>query len=541
MQFTGFLGVALFCLIGFLFSKNKKAIDWKLVIWGIVMQFIIAAIILGKGLISLVPFFIWIWAIAWYNLDVFIFRAKKLNIIVSGAASLVLTGIVIGITYLLGGEGSSLLLSIIWYLFIVVGVVRVTLLSFGKDIKLYKHWSNIAGFLLCGIIFGNLLANGKTGADFFGVIGDAITSFLKFASLGGEFIFGKLYTGAVGWVFIIDVGVATIFFIAFVGLLESVGLMNQIIISIARFVDWNMRGMGIKPLSGAETLVAISSIPMGGDNLLLIKNYLSTLTRSEISLSISAIMATISASLFAAFVSLGISPVHLLAASAMSVPAVIVVSKICYPEVDNPVTRGQDIEVVKDANYGKPMNAIMDSINNAIQTVLIMAGSLVVFISLIGVFDSILGRLDAYVDGQLLHGVKNIYGEYNGFVPGSLKTLLGYIFSPLAFAMGTPVEDIIKMGYLMGTKLSINEFVAFTQLGEFIKSNALTEKSIIIASFALCGYANPGTVAMNLGKVLPFSGNNRENYINLAFKTMFIGAAASWMTAAIAGIISGLI
>lgn len=107
--------------------------------------------------------------------------------------------------------------------------------------------------------------------------------------------------------------------------------------------------------------------------------------------------------------------------------------------------------------------------------------------------------------------------------------------------MGTPVEYIIKMGYLMGTKLSINEFVAFTQLGEFIKSNALTEKSIIIASFALCGYANPGTVAMNLGKVLPFSGNNRENYINLAFKCMFIGAAASWMTAAIAGIISGLI
>ena len=140
MQFIGFLGVALFCFIGFLFSKNKKPIDWKLVIWGIAMQFIIAAIILGKGLISLVPFFIWIWAIAWYNLDVFIFRAKNMNIVVSAIASLILTAIVICITYLLGGEASSLLLSIVWYLFIIVGVVRVTLLSFGKDIKLYKYW-----------------------------------------------------------------------------------------------------------------------------------------------------------------------------------------------------------------------------------------------------------------------------------------------------------------------------------------------------------------------------------------------------------------
>ena len=541
MFLLGVLGVFIFCFLAFLLSKNKNAIDWKLVIWGIVMQFMIAAIILGDGLISNIPFFIWIWAIAWYNLDVSFFRIGKFNVLLRAIISLVVLCAVIFLFYLMREKISSILLKFIWYSFIIFGSIRISSIAFGHEMKLPKYWSNVVGFILCGAIFGNLLSMGKTGSYFFSIVGDAITTFLKFASLGGQFVFGDLYTGSAGWIFIIDVGTTTIFFIAFVGLLDSLGIMNQVIISIARFIDWNMKSVGIKPLSGAETLVAISSIPMGGDNLLLIKNYISTLTMSEISLSISAVMATISASLFAAFISLGVSPVHLLAASAMSVPAVISLSKIVFPEVDNPTTRGQDIDVVVDENYGKPMSAIMDSVNNAIQTVLIMAGCLIVFISLIGFIDSVLFRLDSYIDGELLKGVKNSYGEYSGIFPGSFKTLLGYLFYPLSFVMGVPFSDILNVSYLMGTKISVNEFVAFTQLKQFLDAGVLTEKSIIISSFALCGFANPGTVAIILGKVLPFAGQNRDKYINSAFLTMFIGAFASWMTASIAGIIFGLL
>lgn len=540
MQFTGILGIILFCALGFIFSSDKKSIDWKIVAWGIVMQFLIAAIILGKGFLSLIPLLIWIWAVCYYNLDVMFFRKKNINLPLAIVLSICITGFFVFI-FMLTGTYSSYVMMGLWYLFIFIGFVKTALKSFGKNIPMPKNWANALGFLVSASIFGSLWANGQTGADFFQSVGNAITGFLKFSSLGGEFIFGQLYTGSAGWVFIIDVGVATIFFIAFVGLLESLGLMNEIIISIARFIDWNMKGLTIKPMSGAETLVAISSIPMGGDNLLLIKNYLSSLTKSEISLSVSAIMATISASLFAAFISFGISATHLLAASAMSVPAVIVISKLLYPETKKPITQGQNIDVINDANYGKPMSALMDSIISALQTVFIMAGSLVVFISLIGVFNSILGSVDKFVDGELLGGALNAYGEYKGIVPGSLQTFFGYLFSPLAFAMGTPVEDVIKMGYLMGTKITINEFVAFTQLGNFIKDSAFTQKSIVIASFALCGYANPGTVAMTLGKVIPFSGDNRQNYLALGFKCMLIGAAASWMTASIAGIIIGII
>lgn len=536
MKYAGVLGIVLFCILGFIFSSDKKSIDWKIILWGIIMQFIIAAIILGDNLVSLISLLLWIWAVAYYNIDVLFFKRRNVSIFTAIFLSLLITGFFIFIISL-AGKYSNYIMIFFWYSFIVIGVVKTALKSFGKSMTMPKYWANVFGFFISVSLFGSLWANGQTGAELFQNIGDAITNFLKFASLGGEFIFGNLYSGAVGWLFIIDVGVATIFFIAFVGLLESLGIMNEVIVIVARFIDWNMKGLSIKPLSGAETLVAISSIPMGGDNLLLVKNYLGSLTKSEISLSVSAIMATISASLFAAFVSFGISATHLLAASAMSVPAVIAVSKLVFPETKNPVTRGQNIDVINDENYGKPMNAIMDSIINALQTVFIMAGSLIVFISLIGALDGMLESLDKFVDGELLNGIHSSEGEYKGIVPGSLQTLLGYIFSPIALSMGTPWEDVLKMGYLMGTKISINEFVAFSYLGNFIKDNSITQKTITIASFALCGYANPGTVAMMLGKVLPFSGNNRENYLKLGFKCMLIGAAASWMTASIAGVI----
>ncbi|WP_297286441.1 nucleoside transporter C-terminal domain-containing protein [uncultured Brachyspira sp.] len=541
MNLIGFIGIIVFCLIAFLFSKNRKSIDWKLIIWGIVMQFLIAGITLGKGLISLGTFFIWVWIITWYNIEVLVLRDKKINNILSAVISFLITSLLIFIIYICGAKLSSIIFSFTWYIFLIIGIVKSSANAFGKNIKLPVKWSNIFGVLIPPFILGNLIANGKTGADFFENIGKFVTDFLAFSNLGGEFVFGKLLSSDMGFVFVLSVGSSVIFITAFISLIDALGIMNNVIISTSRFVYWNMKGLGIIPLSGAETLVAVSSIPMGGDNILFIKNYLSKLTKSEIVLSLSSIMATIGAHLFGAFVYMGVSATHIIAASVMSVPAVIAISKIAFPEDEEPVTRGNDIDIIKDENYGKPMPALMTGIWNGIQSILIIAGSLIVFISLIGALDYLLGSLDAYVDGQLLHGVKNAYNEYKGVVPGSLKTLLGYIFSPLAIVMGVPLEDAVRVGYLMGTKVSLNEVVAFTQLGEFIKSGVLTEKSIIISSFALCGFANPGTVAIMLGRVLPFSGENKENYINLIFKTMFIGAAASWMTAAVAGIISGLI
>ncbi len=541
MNLQGFLGIVSFILLAFLFSEDRKAIDWKLVIWGITMQFVIAGIILGNSLISLSAMFLYVWAIITYNLNILgVFKNSRLIQPIFGA---ILT---IGGAFLFSllRDTAPFVRDIIWYLFLIVGSVKVILVD-KYTLPLPKGWANVVGILLCISIFGSLWATGTTGADFFQSIGDNITDSLSYARAGGAFLFGGLYTGAVGWVFAIDVSVSIIFFAALVSILDSLGLMNQTISSVARFINWNMMSLGIKPLSGAETLVSIGGIPLGGNNVLFIKGYLDRLTNSEISVTLSGVMATISTSLFAAFISIGVSATHLLAASAMSVPAVIALSKILVPETEKPLTQGEDIEIIKSPDYGKPLAATMSGISEGIQISLFMCGALIVFISLIAMIDGVLANLDSFVDGTLLAHIfgqeKTSFGEFKGVVPGSVKTIFGYLFAPLAFAMGTPVEDMVKVGYLMGTKISVNEFVAFTQLGEFIKNSDLSRTSIIISSFALCGYANPGTVATILGMVSPYIKDKKDVYSRYGFIALFLGAGASWMTASIASIFSNIL
>ncbi|MGL5955665.1 MAG: nucleoside transporter C-terminal domain-containing protein [Brevinema sp.] len=541
MNLQGLLGVVSFIVLAYLFSENRKAVDWKLVIWGITMQFVIAGIILGSHWISLACLFIYILAIVTYNLNKLGY-GRHSPILQIGAGIVISVGVSFAFSLL--GDFSVFIRDMIWYLFLIVGTIRV-ICSENQIIRLPKSWSNIAGILVCTSIYGALWATNTTGADFFQGIGDGITELLSYARAGGSFLFGNLYTGAVGFVFAIEVTVSIIFFTALVSILDSVGLLNQTISSIASFINWNMMSLGIKPLSGAETLVSIGSIPLGGNNLLFVKSYLDRLTNSEISAMLTSVMATISASLFAAFISIGISATHLLAASAMSVPAVIALSKILVPETNKPITQGEHIEIIKGPDYGKPLAATMTGISEGIQISLFMGGALIVFISLIAMVDGALSQLDAFVDGELLASVfaqeKNSFGEYKGIVPGSVKTIFGYLFAPLAFVMGTPVEDMFKVGYLMGTKISVNEFVAFAQLGEFIKNMELSKISIVIASFALCGYANPGTVAIALGTVSPYVKNKKDIYARYGFIAMFLGAGASWMTASIASLFANII
>ncbi len=541
MSLQGFLGIAAFILLAFLFSEDRKNIDWKLVLWGVAMQFIIAGIILGNSPISLSTMFIYVCAIVTYNLNVLgIFKNSRFIQPIFGAI-LTISG---SFLFSLMRDTAPFVRDTIWYVFLIVGSAKVILVD-KYTLPLPKGWANVTGILLCISIFGSLWATGTTGADFFQSIGDNITASLSYARAGGAFVFGSIYTGDIGWVFAAEVGVSIIFFATLVSILDSLGLMNQAISSIARFINWNMISLGIKPLSGAETLASIGGIPLGGDNLLFIKGYLDHLTNSEIAMILASVMSTIAASLFAAFISMGISATHLLAASAMSIPAAIALSKILVPETGKPLTQGENIEIIKGPDHGKPLSAAMSGISAGVQIALFVCGALVVFISLVAMVDGVLANLDSFVDGTLLAHIygqeKTAFGEFKGIVPGSIKTMFGYLFAPLAFAMGTPVEDIMKVGYLMGTKISINEFVAFTQLSEFIKNSDLSRVSIIISSFALCGYANPGMVAIALGMVSPYIKEKKDIFSRYGFIAMFLGAGASWMTASIASIFSNIL
>ncbi len=542
MNFQGILGIVLFIGIAYLFSQNRKAIDWKLVFWGIGMQFVIAGLILGTPIVSLSCLFLYLFAIVGYNIRI-ITQNKPLPLILFFLITLLVST---GGSFLFSllKENAHFTRNLIWYVFLTIGSIRV-IFKDKFNLPFPKYWANVTGIFVCISMFGALIATGQTGADLFQSFGDSITGLLAYAKVGGAFYFGGLYTGAVGWIFAIDVTVSVIFFTALVSVVDSLGLLNQTISSVARFINWNMLSLGIKPLSGAETLVSIGSIPLGGNNLLFVKSYLDSLTDSEIVVMFVGVMATISASLFAAFISIGISATHLLAASAMSVPAAIALSKVLVPETEQPLTQGENIQIIEGADHGKPLAAILSGISEGIQICLFMGGALIVFISGIAMIDGGLGALDAFIDGDLLasifNGAKTTGGEFIGIMPGSVKTIFGYLFAPLAFAMGTPVEDIFKMGYLMGTKITVNEFVAFTQLGEFIKNSDLQRSSIVIASFALCGYANPGTVAIVLGTVSPYVKNKKEVFTKYGFIALFLGAGASWMTAAVASLFVNLL
>jgi len=541
MNFRGLIGVGVFILLAYIFSENRKAIDWKIVIWGITMQFIIAGIILGNYIISLSCFFLYISGIITYNINILRNGKDKhfIQLLIGFFATLIGAYL-----YSLLGVHASFIRDILWYTFLIIGSVRV-IFENKVTIPLPKYWANIGGILVCISVFGTMLATKTTGIDFFNGVSLGITELLSYARAGGIFLFGNLFTGSEGWIFALNVPVSIIFFTSLVSIIDSLGLLNRTITSIAKFINWNMLSLGIKPLSGAETLVSIGSIPLGGNNILFVKNYLDRLTNSEIVVMISGIMATISASLFAAFVSIGISANHLLAASAMSVPGVIALSKVLVPETEQPLTQGENIEIIKGNDFGKPLAATMTGISEGIQISLFICGALIVFISLIALIDGTLAKLDNFIDGKLLagtfHGAKNIFGEFKGIMPGSVKTMFGYLFAPLAFVMGTPMVDILKIGYLMGTKISINEFVAFTQLGEFIKNSQLQPISIIIGSFALCGFSNPGTIAIILGTISPYVKNKKETYAKYGFIGLFLGAGASWMTASIASLFANII
>ena len=543
MNLQGFLGISIFIGIAYLFSKDRKSIDWGLVLWGLSLQVIIAGFTLGTSLISLSCMFIGVYIIIFYNFDI-ISEDKIKNIYLRAFLSFLIASFG-SYSFSLLGQIAVETRNFIWYIFLIIGFFKIYISNFEKFIYLSNKWSNYFGILICIAVFGTLLATGQTGTSFFQSIGDSIVGLLSYAKEGGSFYFGGLYTGKVGWIFAIDLTTSIIFFTTLVVLIDSLGILNQIIISVARFMNWSMKSVGIKPLSGIEMLLSISSIPIGVNNLLFVRNYLDKLTNSEIILTLTGIMATISAGMFAAFISLGVPANHILAASAMSIPAVIVLSKILVPETKQPITQGTSITIIKDENYRKPLSSIMAGINESLQIVAFMGGALIVFISLIAMIDGVLNSLDTYIDGKLLAGIfkgeKTVFGEYSGIFPGSLKTAFGYIFAPLAFFMGVPLEDVLKVGYLMGTKLTVNEFVAFTQLNEFMDNYELKPISIVISSFALCGYANPGTLAMVLGIVAPYIKVKKEDYRKYGVISVFLGAASSWMTASIASIFGGFI
>jgi CNT family concentrative nucleoside transporter len=266
--------------------------------------------------------------------------------------------------------------------------------------------------------------------------------------------------------------------------------------------------------SGAEALMAAMFVFMGIESTTGIKDYIRKMTRSEIFTVMTGFMSTIAGSVMAVYVSFGASAGHLLAASVMSAPAAIVISKLMIPEADTPVTGSRMKETLKSAD----VNIIEAAANGAADGLRLAAtigAMLLAFIALIGMMDHFLGYANT-----------------------SFEHITGYLFTPVAWLMGVPWEDCFTVGSLLGVKVVFNEFISYQRMQAHIGSGALSPRAITIATYALCSFANFGSIAILLGAIGAIAPERKKEAARLSLKALLAGLLAGFMTATIAGILA---
>jgi len=306
-----------------------------------------------------------------------------------------------------------------------------------------------------------------------------------------------------------------------------IGLMQRIVAVIARFVHWAMR------VSGSEALSNVASAFVGQvEAQIMIRPYLSGMTRSELLASMTGSMACIAGGVMAVYISMGVPASYLLAASLMAAPGALVIAKIVFPETEESETKGVvKLEVKKE--HSNIMDAISHGASDGMKVSINVVAMLIGVIALIALIDALLGYFGHFLSwvGVSLSAVGLNVDNLR------LKDVVGSIFSLLAIVMGVPVKESLSVGSLMGTKMVINEFVAYTDLSPMIAQGMLSAKSVVIASFALCGFANFSSVAIQIGGIGALAPDRKSDLARLGLKAMLCGTMASYISASLAGIL----
>jgi len=363
-----------------------------------------------------------------------------------------------------------------------------------------------------------------TGQRIFDYLGKLVNKVLINADRGAEFVFGslvksELMSRAFGsgndFVFFFKVIPTIIFVAVLVNIFYHLGIMQRIVGLIARGVYWLM------DVSGAEALSNVASTFVGQvEAQIMIKPYLKTMTNSELMASMTGSFACIAGGVMAVYISLGVPAPYLLAASLMAAPGALVISKIVFPETEKSETRGYvKLEIKK--THANLVDAIASGASEGLKVGLNVIAMLIGFIALIALIDAILGRL----------------GGLAGLPELSMNFLLGKFFSVFAWAMGVPSKDIEAAGALMGTKMVVNEFVAYLDLVKI--KGTLDPKTIAITSFALCGFANFSSVAIQIGGIGELAPSRRTDLAKLGIKALICGTLASYLSATLAGLLLG--
>lgn len=377
-------------------------------------------------------------------------------------------------------------------------------------------------------------------------LGNAVISLLGFITAGSEFVFSGLgipvgKEGSMGFFFAFQVLPTIIFFAALTAVLYYLGILQMVVRGMAYIMA---RLMGT---SGAESLSNTANVFIGQTEApILIRPYLASMTRSELFTIMVGGMATVAGGVMASYIQmLGTAlaeakniplqtaqlqfAIHLITASVMAAPASLVISKILFPETEEPKTKGTvKVEVEKGAS--NVIEAAANGTSDGMKLALNVGAMLIVFIAFIYLLNYVLGEVGSLVGVNEWLKIK--FGH-----PLSMQLILGLLLKYIAIGIGVPVQDALNFGSLFGTKVVLNEFVAYIGLADLIKSGVLTQKGVTMATFALCGFANFSSIAIQLGGIAPMAPHRKKDIAALGLKAVLGGSLVTLLTATLAGVL----
>ena len=382
-----------------------------------------------------------------------------------------------------------------------------------SESRRHIKWKTVTFGILLQLALGVLILKTKIGWQFFEGIKELFSSMLRYSGMGSKFVFGSLSDPAnVGFVFFTMILPVIVFVSSLMGILYHLGIMQMIIKGFARLM------MRLMDVSGAESLAAAANIFIGQtEAYLVIRPLLPKLTRSELLALMTGGMATVAGAVLATYIKMGIDAVHLLAASVMSAPAALVCAKLLIPETKKAVTRGTvDISVEKTSV--NVIDAATTGAAEGMKMAINVGAMLIAFISLIALVNGLLSGLGSFV----------------GLPQLTLEWITGYLFAPVAFLLGVPWAESTAVGSLLAKKLILNEFVAYLDLQKM--KEVLSPRSVIISTYALCGFANFGSVGIQLGAMRSLVPERQKDMATLGIRSLIAGTMACLMTACVAGI-----
>lgn len=418
----------------------------------------------------------------------------------------------------------------------IIGMVILLVIAFAlSNNKKAINYKTVGVGLALQIIFGIFIFKVPVGQKIFLWLGEVIVKLLEFANVGGKFVYGPLLDDKqMGTVFGCSIPFAfqlisaTVFMMMIVNILYYYGIMQRVVTVLGKAMNKLMK------VSGAEALSNVASAFVGQVTAqIMIKPYLAKLTRSELLASMAGSMACTSGAMMPVYAMMGIPIVYVLASAIMAIPGALVMTKLVYPETGEPETM-ENIKLSRRKTHSNVFDAIASGASEGMMVSLNVIAMLLAIVALIAMIDYILAAF-----GGCIANLFHLTGPVLGFdlQALSLKMILGKFFAIFALIMGVPVQDIFNVGGVIGLKIVSNEVYGYTDLVAI--QNIISNKSFVIASFAICSFGNFGSIATQIGAIGGLAPNQRKNLARLGMRALICGVFTCFMSACIAGVLVG--